>query len=106
MVKEISVIDLKNKLEKKENFILLDIRRADELLICSLAEAKHIEMNDLPNRIDELDKDAEYIIMCRSGARSFQTTMYMQQQDFTNVANLKGGILDWADQIDPSMQKY
>lgn len=106
MVKEISVLDLKEKLDRKDDFILIDVRRKEELDICQLPEAIHIEMSEIPNRINELDPDKEYAILCRSGRRSFDVTNFLMQNDFSNVVNIKGGILDWADKLDSSMQTY
>jgi adenylyltransferase/sulfurtransferase len=106
MVNEISALELKEKLDRKDDFILLDVRRPDELQICRIEQAMHIEMTDVPNHIDQLDKDKEYVIMCRSGARSMQILAYLQKNEFTNLTNLKGGILGWAEAVDPDMQTY
>jgi adenylyltransferase/sulfurtransferase len=106
MLKEISVLELKEKIDRKDDFIIIDVRRSEELEICQIPNVIHIEMNEIASRLNELDPDKEYAILCRSGNRSHQVTAYMMQNDFTNVANIRGGILDWADKLDPSMQKY
>jgi adenylyltransferase/sulfurtransferase len=63
-------------------------------------------MNEVPDHIDEIAKDKPVVIHCRSGARSGRIVEYLESQGFDNLYNLKGGILAWADEIDPNMSKY
>ena len=63
-------------------------------------------MNDLPNRLNELDIDQDYIIMCRTGVRSAQICEFLKNNNFKSIANLTGGINEWVQQIDPSQQVY
>ena len=104
-IPEITVAKLKERLDAKEDFYLLDVREQHEYQICNL-EGNLIPLNELPNRIDELDKEREIVVHCRSGQRSAQAVMFLQQAGFAKVSNLAGGILAWSDQIDPSMPKY
>jgi rhodanese-related sulfurtransferase len=106
MVSQVNVTTLKEKIDNGEDFLLLDVRRADELAIAKLDSATHIEMNQVPSVLDDLDPDKETIVMCRSGMRSMQVAVFLHNQGFSNVHNLEGGILAWASQIDPSMQTY
>jgi adenylyltransferase/sulfurtransferase len=65
-----------------------------------------IPQNDVPNRLAEIPRDKEIVVQCRSGARSQRIAELLVQQGYTNVVNLAGGILAWADEIDPTVQKY
>jgi len=62
--------------------------------------------NDVPQRLAEIDRDREAIVHCRSGARSQRVAEFLKQAGYPQVVNLAGGILAWADEIDPKMQKY
>jgi rhodanese-related sulfurtransferase len=63
-------------------------------------------MNTVPQRVQELDPDAEILVMCRSGKRSADITAFLMHQGFANVHNVTGGILAWATDVDPTVQKY
>ncbi len=104
---QITVEDLKRKQDAGENFFLLDVREPHEVPIATLG-APLIPVGSLESRIAEIPvaKDAEIIVHCRSGARSQKAALILKQHGFTNVENLAGGILAWAEKIDPSMPKY
>ena len=106
-IPQITVQDLKRKQDAHENFFLLDVREPHEVPIASL-NAPLIPVGQLESRLSEIpvSKDAEIVVHCRSGARSQKAAVILKQHGFTNVQNLAGGILDWADKIDPSMPKY
>ena len=104
-VPEISVEDLKRKLDAKEDVFVLDVREPHEYQICNI-NGHLIPLNDLPKRVDELDRAKETIVHCRSGVRSARAVGFLKQSGFQNVTNLAGGILAWADRIDPKMPKY
>ena len=106
-IPQITVQELKRKQDAHENFFLLDVREPHEVPIASLG-APLIPVGLLEARINEIPvaKDSEIVIHCRSGARSQKAALILKQHGFTNVENLAGGILDWADKIDPSMPKY
>ena len=74
--------------------------------ISKLDEAIHIPMNDLPKRLDELNSDTDYVVMCRSGVRSAQICEFLSNQNFRSVSNLTGGINEWAKKIDSSLPIY
>lgn len=103
---EIDVVELKRKIDEQEDFLLLDIREPLELTICKIDQAVHIPMKMLPEQLHKLDQQKEIVVMCRSGSRSRHVQNFLKAQGFTNVKNLKGGILDWARKIDPSLQTY
>lgn len=104
---EMTVDDLKAKLDKKDKFILLDVRESHELEIASIKGAApvHIPLGQLPQRFTELDKSQEVAVLCRSGGRSAQATHYLRLQGY-NAVNVAGGILAWSARIDPSVPQY
>jgi adenylyltransferase/sulfurtransferase len=104
-VPEISVEELKQRLDAKEDFVLVDVREPHEYQICNL-NGILIPLNDLPRRVHELDPSKEMVVHCRSGARSARAVGFLQQAGFTKAKNLAGGILAWADRIDPKVPKY
>ena len=96
MVQEIDAYDLQTRISAGEGFVLLDIRSAGELAQGMLPDAQHIPMHMIPLRINELPKDKDVVLYCHSGARSYHACAYLAQQGFSNVVNLRGGILGWA----------
>jgi len=106
-VRQISVEELKRRLDAKENFFILDVREPHEYPIANLG-APLIPVGELEKRIGELaaEKDRDIVIHCRSGARSQKAALILKNAGFTHVENLAGGILAWADKIDPTMPKY
>ena len=106
-IPQMSVQTLKKKLDAKENIFVLDVREPHEVPIASIG-APLIPVGSLAERVAEIasHKNDEVIIHCRSGARSQKAALILKEAGFTNVSNLAGGILAWADNIDPSMPKY
>jgi len=104
-VPEISVEELKQKLDAKEELFILDVREPHEYQICNL-NGTLIPLNDLPRRVHELDPSKEMVVHCRSGARSARAVGFLRQAGFARAKNLAGGILAWADRIDPKVPKY
>lgn len=104
-MKETTVQELKKLQDEKANFLLLDVREPFEYDICHLG-GKLIPLKKLPEHINELDPNQQIIVHCRSGGRSANAVMFLEQHGFTNVSNLKGGISAWTNEIDPSMPRY
>ena len=107
-VPEITVRDFHQMREEGNPPFLLDVRGPDEYAIAHLGGAL-IPLPELPERIGELDPhrgDPMIVVHCRSGARSARAVELLQQHGFENAVNLKGGILAWSDEVDPSVQKY
>jgi len=104
--KEIDVNSLKEKLLNNDDFILLDVRTDSEYYLSRIEGSMHIPMQLIPQKINELDKNKEIIVQCKSGKRSAKVCEYLLQNDFKTVKNLAGGILDWAKYIDPSIVVY
>jgi sulfur-carrier protein adenylyltransferase/sulfurtransferase len=104
-VPDITVQELEALRDAKADFIVLDVRNPDEYQICNL-NGLLIPLAELPQRLDELDKNKQIIIHCHAGGRSRRATEYLIQQGFSQVYNLKGGITAWANEIEPTMRKY
>lgn len=93
-------------MDNNEDFVLIDVREPHEVEICTL-NAKLIPLNTVPQNLDAFVKDKKVVVHCRSGARSGNAVNYVEQQTGQdNLYNLAGGILAWADRIDPDMEKY
>jgi rhodanese-related sulfurtransferase len=105
-IKEIDVHTLKNKLDQKDDFILIDVREKNEIEICKINESIHIPMQSIPAHIKEIDNQKTIIIMCKSGVRSAQVCNYLNDSGYLNIYNLKGGIINWALEIDSNMEIY
>ncbi|MDE2291930.1 MAG: molybdopterin-synthase adenylyltransferase MoeB [Elusimicrobia bacterium] len=104
-VPEVTVEQLKAKMEKG-GVVVVDVREPHELEICRLQGTKHIPLGEVPQRYTELDPNAEILVHCRSGARSAKAVKFLRDQGYKNVSNVAGGILAWAERIDPSLQTY
>src|SRR5271163_32138 len=104
-VPEMQVEELKRRLDAGDNLFVLDVREPHEYQICNIS-GHLIPLGDLPNRVHELDSSREIVAHCRSGVRSAKAVVFLQQAGFKKVHNLAGGILAWADRIDPKMPKY
>jgi adenylyltransferase/sulfurtransferase len=104
-IPEITPTDLKARLDKGDDLYILDVREPHEYKICNL-NGHLIPLGELPSRVSELDSAREIVAHCRSGVRSGKAVEFLQQAGFRKIWNLKGGILAWADDVDPSMPKY
>jgi adenylyltransferase/sulfurtransferase len=103
---ELTVTELKRRLDQKEDLLILDVRNPEEYQICRLPGSTLIPLPQLPQRFQELDPNRELIVHCKSGMRSLKATHFLREKGFRKVKNLKGGILAWADQVDRAMPKY
>ena len=104
-VHTVSVSELKGKLSN-DGVFLLDVREQFEYDIARIEGSALVPLADLPNRIDELPRDKQIVVMCKSGGRSARAAQFLQQQGFQDVYNLTGGIDAWADEIEPDMARY
>ena len=105
-VPEVTVEELKAKLDRGEDVHVLDVREPNEYQICRIAGSTLIPLGELSNRTAELDRDRELIVHCKMGGRSAKAVALLQERGFTRVRNLTGGILAWIDRVDPSQSKY
>jgi molybdopterin/thiamine biosynthesis adenylyltransferase/rhodanese-related sulfurtransferase len=104
-VPEVQVEELKRRLDAGEDIFVLDVREPHEYQICNI-NGYLIPLGDLPKRVHELDSSREIVAHCRSGVRSAKAVNFLRQAGFKKVHNLAGGILAWADRVDPKMPKY
>src|SRR2546425_467269 len=102
---EMQVEELKQRLDRGDDLLVLDVREPHEYQICNI-NGHLIPLGDLPNRVNELDTSKEIVAHCRSGVRSAKAVNFLRQAGFKKVNNLAGGILAWADRVDPKMPKY
>ncbi len=106
MVQELAPEELKAQWDAGATPQVLDVREAWELEISRLPGVRHIPMNEVPDRLAELDRDQPLVVMCRSGARSLRVAQFLEQRGFARVSNLSGGILAWGERIDPTLRPY
>ena len=105
-MKEITVKELAELQHSKSDFQLIDVREPNEVEICEIG-AVLIPMGTVPENVAQFSKDKQVVIHCRSGKRSGDVIQWLEQNHgFENLYNLKGGILAYADEIDPSLVKY
>jgi molybdopterin/thiamine biosynthesis adenylyltransferase/rhodanese-related sulfurtransferase/molybdopterin converting factor small subunit len=103
---EISVTELKQKMDRGDQFVLIDVREPHEYRICSIPGSTLIPLGEVPRRLNELDPQADIVIHCKSGMRSAKACGILKQAGFAQVRNVVGGILAWSDQVDPTVPKY
>src|SRR5580693_4860115 len=104
-VPEIAPRDLKSRLDRGDDLFILDVREPHEYQICNL-QGTLIPLGELSRRVNELDSSREIVAHCRSGKRSAEAVEFLRNAGFRKVLNLKGGILAWSDEVDPSVPKY
>jgi adenylyltransferase/sulfurtransferase len=103
---EMTVQELKACLDRGDKVFILDVRNPEEYQICRIAGSVLLPLPELPRRFGELDRECEMVVHCKSGVRSARAIAFLKQQGFTRLKNLKGGILAWAQGIDPTMPTY
>jgi sulfur-carrier protein adenylyltransferase/sulfurtransferase len=101
-----SAHELKQKMDAREPFELIDVRETFECEIARIDGARLIPLGEIAERADELPRDRPIVVHCHSGRRSAEAVRLLQQRGFGNIYNLKGGIDAWSDQIDPGVPKY
>ena len=103
---EITPVELKRRLDAGEDLFILDVREPNEYQINRIPGSTLIPLGELPRRYQELPRDREIIAQCKVGGRSARAMEYLKTVGFTRVKNLRGGILEWIDKVDPSQPKY
>ncbi|WP_040225729.1 rhodanese-like domain-containing protein [Bhargavaea cecembensis] len=93
-MKAISTEELEQRLEAGEELAMIDVREAEEVAAGMIPGAVHIPLMELPERFGELDRDTQYILICRSGGRSTMAAEFLEGQGF-DVVNMTGGMLEW-----------
>lgn len=105
VVPEISVQELKAKLDRKEKFVLLDVREPREYAKARIEGSTLIPLGFLPSRLAELDKGAKYVVHCKVGGRSASAVHFLREKGYDAVS-LAGGIDEWSKSVDPSVPRY
>ena len=106
MIREVTPTEYLASFAERPATLLVDVREPWELDIARLPGAVHVPMGEIPTRLAELDRSRDLVILCRSGARSLTVARFLEGQGYTSVANLSGGILAWARDVDPALATY
>ena len=101
---EVKVLEL-NKMLKNNEVVLLDVREPYEIEICNVKGSLFIPMNEIPQNIEQLDKEKRYAVMCHSGVRSLYVSNYLDSLGYRTL-NVTGGIDRWAIDVDKNMKRY
>jgi adenylyltransferase/sulfurtransferase len=103
---EITATELKQRLDRGDKLRIIDVREPNEWQINRIPGAELIPLGEVPRRYAELDPEEEIVVQCKMGSRSAKAADFLRSVGFKRVLNLKGGILDWIDKVDPSQPKY
>ena len=103
---ELDPQDVKKKMDRKDDFFLLDVREPHEVAICTIPGSHLIPLGQVTARVNELNSADEIVVYCRSGKRSGQAVEFLKTAGFRKVKNMRGGILAWSDEVDPLVPKY
>jgi sulfur-carrier protein adenylyltransferase/sulfurtransferase len=103
---EITAVELKQRLDRGDDLKIVDVREPNEYQINRIAGSVLIPLGDVPKRYNELNPDEEIVVQCKVGGRSAKAADFLRSVGFKKVLNLKGGILDWIDKVDPTQPKY
>jgi rhodanese-related sulfurtransferase len=106
MVDSISATELKHKLATGTQPLLLDVREPHEYAYCRIENSINIPLGEITRRASELDAERETIVICHHGRRSLQAAIFLEQNGFSSVTNLTGGVEAWATEVDPAMPRY
>ena len=106
MVSEMTPAELAARWQNGPQPYVLDVREGWERDLACLADTIHMPMNEIPDRLDEIPRNCEIVVMCKSGGRSLRVAQFLLQQGFSPVVNLSGGILQWSASVDSSVPSY
>ncbi|RYG73496.1 rhodanese-like domain-containing protein [Lentibacillus lipolyticus] len=98
-MKQIDMKELTEKINNKENVHVIDVREDDEVAQGKIPGAKHIPLGEIPERLDEMDKEKHYYMVCRSGGRSGKASEFLQEKGY-DVTNVDGGMLAWDGEVE------
>ncbi len=104
---EISATELKQRLDNGDDIQIVDVREPDEVAIAQLPNSIHIPLAQVVNRMSEIDPTRETVVHCKMGGRSARAIEALKHSGFAgNLTNLKGGIIAWSNEVDPTVPKY
>ena len=106
-MEEITPTELKKRLDNGDNLQIVDVRENNEVEISRLPNAIHIPLAQVLVRMDEIDPNSETVVYCKMGGRSARAIDALQRSGFTGkLINLRGGIIGWSNEVDPTVPKY
>jgi len=105
-MQNITVEELKQRLQQPDKPVLLDVREPWEFAICHIEGSTLIPMREIPNAVHQFETDQDIVVVCHTGVRSLQVCYFLQNEGFEKIANLSGGVHAWATRIDPHMPTY
>lgn len=104
---EITATELKERLDRGDNIQIIDVREDNEVAVARLPNSVHIPLAQVLTRMDEIDPNRETVVHCKMGGRSARAIDALQRSGFQGkLMNLKGGIVGWSNEVDPSVPKY
>jgi adenylyltransferase/sulfurtransferase len=107
MMEEITATELKQRLDQGDDIQLIDVRENVEVAIARIPDAVHIPLGQVLTRMNEIDPNRETVVYCKMGGRSARAVDALQRSGFRGkLVNLKGGIIGWSNEVDPSVPKY
>jgi len=104
--RDITAVELKRKMDAGETVFVLDVREANEFQINRIPGSTLIPLGEVPRRYQEVDREQDIVVMCKMGGRSAKAVDFLRSVGFTRIKNLRGGILEWIDKVDPTQPKY
>ena len=106
-MEEITPTELKQRLDNSDDLQIIDVREDSEVAIGRIPNSKHIRLAEVLARMDEIDPNRETVVHCKMGGRSARAIDALQRSGFQGkLINLKGGIIGWSNEVDPSVPKY
>jgi sulfur-carrier protein adenylyltransferase/sulfurtransferase len=106
-MEEITSTELKQRLDKGDDIQIIDVREDIEVAIGRIPDSVHIPLGQVLNRMDEIDPNRETVVYCKMGGRSARAIDALQRSGHKGkLVNLKGGIIGWSNEVDPSVPKY
>lgn len=106
MIAQLTPAQLKQRLDRGDALVVVDVREPWEVAVCALPGARHIPMREIPARAAELPRDTDLVLLCHHGVRSQYVASFLERLGFERLHNLAGGIDAWAKDVDPTMAKY
>jgi adenylyltransferase/sulfurtransferase len=103
---EITAVELKRRLDRGDALVIIDVREANEYQINRIAGSLLMPLGDVPKRYTELNPSHEIVVLCKTSERCAKASDFLRSVGFTKVLNLRGGVVDWVDKVDPSQPKY
>jgi sulfur-carrier protein adenylyltransferase/sulfurtransferase len=104
---EITATELKQRLDSGDDIQIIDVREPEEVAIAAIPNAVHIPLREVMSRMSEIDSERETVVHCKGGVRSAMAIQALERSGYTGkLANLRGGITAWSNEVDPSVPKY